>query len=217
MSIEMTLSGLLFYIVIGTNIASNFYGYETYSKIDAVVTLTKINTNEQRFKTAFVLIVVEHFALILLAVMLFMAFYAYNVILAISWLVFRSIESLMQIYNKRTYWKLLGLSQDYLSADESQKGKIMNHGNTILESKNTNFNISQIFFSLGTISYSILFVTIATVPNLLGWFGIIAGLIYLIGNGLEYLNKNSMLVWSVGGLFILIFELILGGWLIFFS
>jgi len=46
------------------------------------------------------------------------------------------------------------------------------------------FTFAQILFSIGTLAYSILFVTYGVVPAIIGWFGIVASILYGFGNGI---------------------------------
>jgi hypothetical protein len=99
----------------GTNIASGRFGYETMSdtherSLDADAKLQQINDDPTKFKISFGLIVVEHFSIIALAIMLFMAFSPYNMTLAAIWTIARTAEAVIQIYNKTNYWRLLNLA-----------------------------------------------------------------------------------------------------------
>ena len=216
MLIELILSGFLFLFIIITNILSGRFGYETFSDLNAEVKLQKIGNNPKKFKTAFAIIVIEHFSLIALAVMLFFAFNSYSIILATVWTVSRTLEALIQIYYKKTYWGLLNTAKQYSSASEDEKKSIVDAVQGVLKTKNTVFVYAQVLFSLGTLAYSILFVTSSTgVPDLLGWFGIIASVIYGLGSGIYIVKPGFKAIWNVGGLLIFVFELILGGWLVF--
>ena len=83
--------------------------------------------------------------------------------------------------------------------------------------KNSTFTFAQILFSIGTLAYSIMFVTYGGVPVIIGWLGIVASIIYYFGSVIVLLKPNSKILWGIGGLLILIFEIILGGWLLFSS
>ena len=56
----MILSGLLFWLIIITNIASNRFGYQTTSNLDSEANLDRINKDPGEFKIGFVLILIEH-------------------------------------------------------------------------------------------------------------------------------------------------------------
>ncbi|MHA2365600.1 MAG: DUF4386 domain-containing protein [Candidatus Hodarchaeales archaeon] len=216
MSLELQLSGLFFYVIIITNILSNYFGYQTTRDLDVIGKLRKISANERKFNIGFVLILLEHFSIITLAVILFIALSPYNILLGVVWILFRGGEGSMQIYNKRNYYSLLNIARQYSVASESEKNTFIDLGHSILESKNSNFTVAQILFSIGTLAYSVVFVTSDIIPAGIGWFGIIASILYGLGNGMMLRNPDSNeSLWNLGGLLILLFEIVLGGWLLF--
>jgi hypothetical protein len=222
LNVEIFLSGFLFVFVMVTNIASGRFGYETMSdthegSLDADAKLQQINDDPTRFKISFVLIVVEHFSIIALAIMLFIAFSPDNMILAVIWTIARTTEAVLQIYNKTKYWGLLNLAGQYSDASDAEKNRLIDSGRSILQSKNSNFAYTQILFSIGTIAYSILFITYNVVPELIGWFGLVASVFYSVGNGIMLVKPNFKALWNIGGLLILLFEIVLGGWLLISS
>jgi len=75
---------------------------------------------------------------------------------------------------------------------------------------------AKILFSIGTLSYSILFATseAVPVPALIGWFGIVASILYGFANGIIIVKPEKARNFFGVGLLILIFELVLGGWLL---
>jgi hypothetical protein len=213
----MMLSGLFFLLIIITNLASNRFGYQTFGDLDKEAKLEKISKDPRRFKISFALILIEHVIIILLAVTLFFAFNVYNLILAVVWTISRSIEGLIQIYNKKSYWGLFNIAKKYTTTNDAEKKSLDDMRLSILKSKMSNFLFAQIFFSFGTLAYSTLFVVYEVIPVLIGWFGIIASIIYGLGNGIFFIKPNFKALWSLGGLLILIFEIILGGSLIYYS
>ena len=88
---------------------------------------------------------------------------------------------------------------------------------SIFKTKNSVFAFAQILFSIGTLSYSILFATseAVPVPAIIGWFGIVASILYGFGNGIILVKPNKAMKIFRVGLLILIFEVVLGGWLLF--
>jgi len=217
MTVEVAtkLSGLLFWLIIITNIASNRFGYQTLGDLDAEADLQKINQDPRGFKIGFALILIEHICIILLAVMLLIAFGQYNLLLGIIWLVVRAAEALIQIVNKRNYWRLLSVARRFADADDAERIALDEARLRILKSKHANFTFAQILFAIGTLAYSILFVTYGPVPALIGWFGIVASVLYGFGNGIIMVKPDLNVPSFVGGLLILIFEAVLGGWLLF--
>jgi len=211
----MILSGFFFLFIIITNIASGRFGYETFSDLDSDKKLRKIKNDPKKFKIGTVLILAEHVGIISLAVMLFLAFYSYSILLAVIWTVFRATEGLIQIYNKKSYWELISIAKQYSGTNGAEKNSLGDLAHNILKTKNSVFTFAQIFFSIGTLTYSILFVTYGVVPEIIGWFGIVASILYGYGSGMALAKPNFKVLWSFGGLLILLFEIVLGGWLLF--
>jgi len=213
----MQLSGFLFLFIIITNLASSMFGFKTIGDWDSIAQLQKINKNPTKFRISVVLILIEHFSIVCLAVTLFIAFSPYNLILGIVWCIFRIGEALIQIYDKKSYWGLLNIAIKYSDTSGTEKDALIDSGRNILKTKEFRFAIAQILFFIGTLAYSILFVIYGVVPIIIGWFGIIASIIYGFGNGIFHIKPNFKILWNIGGLLIFLFEVVLGGWLLFFS
>jgi hypothetical protein len=213
----MRLSGFFFLFIIITNIASGIFGYKTLGDVDSDAQLQKINNDPTKFKISIVLILIEHLSIISLAVTLFIAFSPYNIILGIVWCIFRIGEGLIQIYDKKNYWGLLNIAIKYPDTTGAEKDALIDLGRSILKTKTSRFTFAQILFSIGTLAYSILFVTYGVVPTIIGWFGIIATILYGFGNGIILVKPDVKVLGNIGGLLILLFEVLLGGWLLFFS
>jgi hypothetical protein len=113
--------------------------------------------------------------------MLFIAFSSYHIILAVVWTISRSAEGAIQIYNKKSYWGLLDIARQYSGSSGAKKKRLQDLGHSILKTKNSVFSFAQILFSIGTLSYCILFVTYGVVPPIIGWFGLVAGILYGFG------------------------------------
>jgi len=211
------ISGFLFlFIIVVLIIATSKYGYEIFSELDSEAQLQRINENPQKFRTGTVLVIIEHVAIVSLAMTLFLAFSPFNILLGLVWVASRSTEGLVQIYKKKNYWNLLNIAEQYSLTSGADKEALVESALATLESKNSTFSFAQILFSVGTLAYSILFATNTTVvPVIIGWFGIVASIIYLLGNAITRVRPNSRAVWNLGGLLIWIFELVLGGWLLF--
>ncbi len=193
------------------------FGYKTFGDWDSETQLQKINKNPTKFRISVVLILIEHLSIISLAVTLFTAFSPYNLILGIVWCIFRTGEALIQIYDKKDYCGLLNIAIKYSDTIGTEKGALIDSGHNILKTKEFRFAIAQILFFIGTLAYSILFVTYGVVPIIIGWFGIVASILYGFGSGIFLIKSNFKVLWNIGGLLIFIFEVVLGGWLLFFS
>lgn len=215
MFIERVLSGCFFWLIIITNLASERFGYLTFNDLDAEAKLQKISESPRRFKIGFVLILTEHFSIVALAVFLFLAFSPHNLTLALIWMVSRTAEGLVQIYFKKDYWRLLETAGLYPGSGGVEKNELIDTARMILNTKGTVFSYTQILFSIGTLAYSTLFIVHGVIPAAIGWFGIAAATLYGSGNMIFLLKSGSKALWNIGGLLILLFELVLGGWLIF--
>ncbi len=215
MIIEMSLSGFLFLFIIITSVASVRFGNKIISDMDSDAKLQKINDDPKKFKISIVLILIEHFSIIALVIMLFIAFGSYGLILGIVWITFRIGEGLIQLYYKKNYWGLLNIARQYPGTSGAEKNALIDLGRSILKTKSSSFSFAQILFSIGTLAYSIVFVTYGVVPVIIGWFGIVASILYGLGNGIILVKPNFKVLAYFGGASILLFELVLGGWLIF--
>ena len=215
--IEMMLSGFLFLFIIITLITAERFGYSVISDLDSDAKLQEINKDPKKFKIGTVLALIEHGTIIALAIMLFLAFNPYNITLAVIWTISRITEGLINFYNEKNYWGLLNIARQYSSSSGAEKKSLSELGRSILKTKNSVFAFAQILFSIGTLSYSILFATseAVPVPAIIGWFGIVASILYGFGNGIILVKPNKAMKIFRVGLLILIFEVVLGGWLLF--
>jgi len=216
--VEMMLAGFLFLFLIIMNLAGEGFGTplgQTLSDLDSDAKLQKINNDPKKFKTSVVLALIDHIGVISIGVVLFIAFSPVNIILGIIWVFFRTGEGLIQIYNKKNYWGLLNIARQYSGTTGAEKNALIDLARSILKTKNSNWTTSQILFSIGTLAYSILFVTSGVVPAIIGWFGIVASIAFGVGSGIVLVKPNFRVLWMFGGLLFLLFEIVLGGWLLF--
>ena len=202
-----------------TLVTGERFGYSVISDLDSDAKLQEINKDPRKFKIGTVLALIEHGTIIALAIMLFLAFNPYNITLAVIWAISRITEGLINFYNEKNYWGLLNIARQYSSSSGAEKKSLSELGRSILKTKNSVFAFAQILFSIGTLSYSILFATseAVPVPAIIGWFGIVASILYGFGNGIILVKPNKAMKIFRVGLLILIFEVVLGGWLLFSS
>ena len=212
--IELILAGFLFLFIIITLVIAERFGYSVISDLDSETKLQKINNDPRKFKIGTVLALIEHGSIIALAVMLFLAFNQYNMLLAVVWTISRITEGLIVFYNEKNYWGLLNLARQYSVSSGAEKNSLIDLGRSVLKTKNSRLAFAQIFFTVGTLSYSILFVTSGVVPEIIGWFGIVASILYGFANGIILVKPRKARQFFSVGLLILIFELVLGGWLL---
>ncbi len=217
LSIEVFVSGFLFlFLIVIAFVATLKFGSEawTVSDLDSDAKLQEINDDPEKFRISIVLALIEHVGIISLAVMLFLAFGPFSVILAVVWTLSRTGEGLIHIYSKGNYWGLLSIARQYSGTSGAERDSLIDLGRSILKTKNSSFIFTQILFSIGTLAYSILFVTSGVVPQIIGWLGIVASIVYGLGNGIRLVRPNLKVLGNFGGLLVLLFEIVLGGWLV---
>ena len=215
MIIEMVLSGFLFLFILVLNLAMGALGYlmeKDYYDSDA--DLQKINKNPKKFQISIVLALIEHGSVIALTIMLFIAFSPYNIILGIVWTIFRIGEGLIQFYNEPNYWGLLNIARQYSGTSGAEKNSLSDLARTIFKTKDSRFKFAMICWSIGTLAFSIVLVTSEVVPQIIGWLGIVASILVGFGTGIK-LVKPKFKFEVIGALFAMLFEVIIGGWLLF--
>jgi hypothetical protein len=130
--------------------------------------------------------------------------------------IFRTCEGLIQFYNEPYYWRLINIAKKYSAANDSEKKSINASALTLFKGKDIRFKYAMICWSIGTIAFSILLVYSGYVPHIIGWLGIIAGVLVGIGTGIKIV-KPRVKAEIIGALFAIVFEIIIGAWLIYYS
>jgi len=214
----MVLSGFLFLFIIIILVIAERFGYSVMSDLDSETKLKEIKKDPKRFKIGTMLALIEHGTIIALAITLFLTFNSFNLILAVIWTISRVTEGLVNFYNEKNCWGLLDIARKYVVISGAENQSLIEVGRSFLKTKNRVLAFAQILFSIGTLSYSILFATSETVPvpSLIGWFGIVASILYGVANGIIIVKPDKARKFFVVGLLILIFELVLGVWLLFY-
>ncbi|UCE95794.1 MAG: DUF4386 family protein, partial [Candidatus Bathyarchaeota archaeon] len=105
-------SGLLFLLILVLNLVMGALGYlMEKDDYDPDVDLQKISNEPIKFQIGIVLALIEHGSVIALAIMLFIIFSPYNLILGTVCIIFRTGEGLIQYINERNYWKLTDIAR----------------------------------------------------------------------------------------------------------
>jgi len=214
--VEMFLSGFLFLFILVLNIVMASFGY-TMEKADykPEADLKKININPKKFKTGITLALIEHGSVIALTILLFIAFSSYNLILGIIWLIFRTAEGLIQFINEPNYYRLLNIAKQYSSNNE--KKTLINSAKNIFKTKDTRFKFAMICWSIGTLAFSIVLVTSEVVPTIIGYLGIIASILVGLTTVIKLAKPKSKDLTAIGGLTAILFEIIIGIALLYYS
>lgn len=213
--IEIILSGFLFLFILVLNLVMGAFGYlMEKDDYDPDADLKKINKNPRKFRTGIMLALIEHGCVIALTVMLFITFSPYNLILGIVLLIFRLGEGLIQFINEPNYWKLIKIAKQYPVADGTEKDSLKDLTLNIFKTKDTRFKFAMICWSIGTLAFSIVLVTTDVIPQIIGWLGIVASIFVGFGTGIK-LVKPKFKAEVIGGLIAIVFEVVIGGWLLF--
>jgi len=214
--IEMSLSGFLFLFILVLNLVMGALGYlMEKGDYDPDADLQKINKNPKRFQISIMLALIEHGSVIALTIMLFIAFSPYCIILGIVWAIFRIGEGLIQFYNEPNYWGLLNIARQYSGSSGTEKNSLSDLADTIFKTKDSRFKIAMICWSIGSLAFSIVLVTSEVVPQIIGWLGIVASILVGFGTGIKLVKPNFKDFTAIGGLSAILFEVIIGGWLLF--
>jgi len=78
----------------------------------------------------------------------------------------------------------------------------------------------MVCWSIGTLAFSILLVTYEVVPLFIGCLGIAASISIGLVDGMKLVKPNFKVyevLSSIGGLVSILFEVLIGGWLLFFA
>jgi hypothetical protein len=211
----MFLSGFLFLFILAINLVMASFGYKMEKEdYNPDADLKEINNNPKKFKTGITLALIEHGSVIALTILLFIAFSSYNIILGIIWLIFRTVEGLIQFINEPNYYGLLNIAKQY-SSNSSEKEALSNLAKNIFKTKAQRFKFAMICWSIGTLAFSIVLAISEVVPAILGLLGIIASILVGLTTGIKLAKPSSKDLTAIGGLTAILFEIIIGVWLIF--
>ena len=217
MSFEMWLSGFLFlFILVLYLILLPALGYKVEID-DSDAYLLQINNDPKKFQTSIVLALIHNLCVITLAILLFIAFSPDYIIIGIIWTIFRIGEGLILIYNDKNYWGLLDMARKYSGYSGTEKISLSDLARNITKIKSSRFALAIIFWSIGTLAFSIALVTYGGVVIFIGWLGIVASILTGVGNGIFYVKHKKVIFETIGGLLALIFEVLIGVWLMFFA
>ena len=216
MILEMFLSGFLFLFILVLNLIMASFGYKMEKEdYDPEADLKKISNNPKKFKTGIALSLIEHGSVIALTILLFITFSSINLALGIIWLIFRTAEGLIQFINEPNYWKLLNIAKQYSTS--SEKDSLSNSAKNIFKTKDQRFKFAMICWSIGTLAFSIVLAISEVVPAIIGWLGIIASILVGLTTGIKLAKPNSKDLTAIGGLTAILFEVIIGIALLYYS
>jgi hypothetical protein len=210
----LKLCGFLYIFILITNAASVGLGNRT-GETNSAAMLATISENPGRYRMGVIVAIASHLGIVAITGTLFMAFSPFNRQLALIGSVSRLGEALAMIYGEVTVFRLLDLAREYALAD-SNKESLRLLGDQILRTKNTGVDLGLLLLSIGAIAYCVSFVQSGAVPSRIAWLGLAAGMISAIGILIKFASGFSALA-VIGMVLMMVFEVIFGGWLLFFS
>jgi len=216
--IEMILSGFFYLLILVLmSVYVGAFGYlMEKDDYDPDADLKKINKNPKKFKIGIGLALIEHGCVILLTILLFIISNPYSMLLAIILLIFRTLEGLIQYINEPNYWKLIKLAEQHSDASDVDKNAITDLAGDIFKTKDRRFKYAMICWSIGTLAFSIILVTSEIVPEIIAWLGIVSSILVGFGTGIK-LIKPKFKGEVIGGLSAMLFEVVIGAYLLFSS
>ena len=129
-------------------------------------------------------------------------------------LIFRTGEGLIQFINEPNYWSLIKLAKQHSDTSDVDKNAITDLAGNIFKTKDRRFKFAMISWSIGTLAFSIILVTSEIAPQIIGWLGIISSIFVGFGTAIKLVKPNFKGE-IIGGLSAILFEVIIGGWLLF--
>ena len=217
--IAMSISGFLFLLILVLNIPMAVFGNKLgWSEDDSGAKLQKISDDPKKLQIGIVFGLIEHVSVIALAILLFIAFGPFSIILGIVWTISRIGEGLFHISNEINYSGLIKLARQYSDTSGADKKSLSDLARAILQTKDSRFAWAIILWSIGTLAFSIVLVTYEVVPSIIGWLGIVAGIVAFFVNQKKLVKPNYVIPNFIALLSLspIIFEVSIGVWLLFY-
>jgi hypothetical protein len=166
-----TVAGVLFIIatvvnVLGTSFYNPFLAATDY--------LIEIAANENQVIMGAILVVISAFASASIAIWLYPVLRKHHEALALSSVGFRVMEGMLYIVGVVGVLSLLTLSQEYVTAGASNASLYQISGTVLLAVKNWASMLGVIAFTMGGLSYYIVFYQSKLVPRWLSGWGLVA-------------------------------------------
>jgi hypothetical protein len=169
--------GVLFIVATVVNIiGTSFIG----SVLNSPNWLSLISSNAVNIKIGSLLVFISALASVGIAICLYPILKKHNPFLALTAVIFRTIESVFYIVSAVGSLSLIVLGQEYLRAGSPNNSYFQTLGNFILSAREVSgFIFAVIVFSLGGIAYYYIFYQTKLVPRWLSVWGIVSCLLLL--------------------------------------
>lgn len=212
----MQLIGFLFLFIIATSVVSKALGAKFEDDPDEIdKTLRNIAKDKGKYLISITFDLVSHITIIILACALYYVFSPINGSLALLGTILRIVEGVILAVVEINNLVLFTVSQDYIAAEGAEVGALETTSRTIILREKRGFTIGLAFFALGALAYSTLFISSKAVPLALAWLGVIASVLAFTGIWLRYFRPKLPYIYQIGFLLMILFEIILGFWLLF--
>ena len=206
--------GFLYLFILLTSVVSKFMAGAPLDPEDVSNTLGAVAEGGKRFQISIVLDLVSHVSVVALAGALYLAFSPHNRSLALLGTLWRVAEGTIIAFNEVNNVVLLAVALKFVSATGAETVALETLGRALIVAEDWGFKIALVFFALGSLLYGILFVSTGAVPRALGWWGLVAGLLAVVGRWLALVSPDVGLV-ATSFLPIILFEVVFGVWLLF--
>ena len=212
--LAMKLCGFLYIFILITNAASVGLG-NRIDETDSESKFLSILEDPDRYRRSIFVAIGSHLGILMISGALFIAFSSYNKQLALIGSISRIGEALVMIYGEVIVLRLIDLAREYVSVN-SNKESLRLVGDQILRTKNTGVDLGLLLLSIGAIAYCLMFVQSSAIPSRIAWLGLTAGVISVVGIVIKFVSRFSSIA-IIGMVLMMVFEVIFGGWLLFFS
>jgi hypothetical protein len=172
----------------------------------------------KRFRISIVFDLVSHVSIVALAGALFLAFSPYNRSLALLGSLWRVAEGTILALNEVNSVVLLAVARKYVSATGTEAVTLETLGRARIVADDWGFKTGLALLASGSLLYGILFVSSGAVPPLLAWWGLVAGLLAVVGTwSALFIAVVPMVLRTISFVPIILFELVFGIWLLFWG
>jgi len=216
-SLALKLCGFFYFFILVTSAVSAVsagLGNKNDER-DSASKFSIIAENPSQYRMSVNIALISHLGILGISGMLFLAFSSNGRSLALIGSAFRIGEGLLLLYNEVNVLKLINLAKEY-ALTESNKESLCLLGDQILQTKNTTFLWGLLLLGFGAIAYCLMFLQSGVIPSMIAWLGLVAGIFTVIGILVNFAFGFGT-VYVIGMLSMMVFEVIFGGWLLFFS
>jgi len=210
-----TTVGVLFIVATVVNIAGTRFIHSVLSSSDW---LGMISAGAVQVKLGSFLVFLSALASVSIAIWLYPILKKYNPFLALTAVIFRTIESIFYIVSAIGSLSLINLGQEYLKAGSPRNSYFQTIGNFVLTARDVSgFIFAVIAFSFGGLAYYYIFYQTKLVPRWLSVWGILSCLMLLIAvfsalyNGPPFAIAGTTMILAAS---IALQEMVLAMWLI---